>query len=136
MSSHPALADAFVELHGPLGAGKTTFARHLLHALGVGGAIKSPTYALMEPYVAGADAGGFAIGHFDFYRFDDPSEWEDAGFREVFADPGLKLVEWPEKAATQLPPCDLRVWITPHDTDESRQVRFEAMSAIGRELLP
>ncbi len=136
LSSHPALADAFIELHGALGAGKTTFARHLLHSLGVTGAIKSPTYALMEPYVAGAAAGGFAIAHCDFYRFDDPSEWEDAGFREVFADPGLKLVEWPEKAAGLLPPCDLRLWITPHDGSDVREARFEAMSASGRELLP
>ena len=135
LAAHPALADAFIELHGPLGAGKTTFARCLLHALGVGGAIKSPTYALMEPYVASGAAGGFAIAHFDFYRFDDPSEWEDAGFREVFAEPGLKLVEWPEKAAGLLPPCDLRVWIVLNDDTDVREVRFEAMSASGRELL-
>jgi tRNA threonylcarbamoyladenosine biosynthesis protein TsaE len=135
LASHPALAAAFVELHGPLGAGKTTFARHLLHALGVVGTVKSPTYALMEPYVASADHGGFAIGHFDFYRFDDPNEWEDAGFREVFADPGLKLVEWPEKAQGLLPPCDLRLWITPHDGSDVREARFEAMSARGLELL-
>lgn len=135
-ASHPALADAFIELHGPLGAGKTTFARHLLHALGVTGAIKSPTYALVEQYVAGAEAGGFAISHFDFYRFDDPNEWEDAGFREVFADPGLKLTEWPEKAAGLLPTCDLRLWITPHDGSDVRDARFEAMSARGRKLLP
>ena len=57
----------------------------------------------MEPYRADAAHGGFAIAHFDFYRFDDPQEWEDAGFREVFANPGLKLVEWPEKAAGLLP---------------------------------
>ena len=136
IASHPERANAFIELHGPLGAGKTTFARHLLHALGVEGAIKSPTYALMEPYVAGAEAGGFTIGHFDFYRFDDPNEWEDAGFREVFADPGLKLVEWPEKAASLLPPCDLRVTIEPHDGSDVRKTRFEAISAIGRGLLP
>ena len=91
LAARPGLGDAFIELHGPLGAGKTTFARHLLHALGVVGAIKSPTYALMEPYVAAGSRGGFAIAHFDFYRFDDPDEWEDAGFREVFADSGLKL---------------------------------------------
>ena len=90
--------DAFIELHGPLGAGKTTFVRHLLHALGVDGRVKSPTYAVMEPYERPGH-GGFAIAHFDFYRFDDPQEWEDAGFRDVFAEPGLKLVEWPEKAA-------------------------------------
>jgi tRNA threonylcarbamoyladenosine biosynthesis protein TsaE len=135
VATHLALADAFIELHGPLGAGKTTFARHLLHALGVTGAIKSPTYALMEPYQADAVSGGFAIAHFDFYRFDDPQEWEDAGFREVFANPGLKLVEWPEKAAELLPSCDLRLSIVPRDQGDGRDARFEAMSARGRELL-
>ena len=131
-----ALRNAFIELHGPLGAGKTTFARHLLHGLGIAGAIKSPTYALMEPYRADASHGGFEIAHCDFYRFDDPAEWEDAGFREVFSNPGLKLVEWPEKAAGLLPECDLRVWITPRDGDDTRAARFEALSATGRELLP
>lgn len=135
LSGHRALADAFVELHGPLGAGKTTFARHLLHALGVTGAIKSPTYALMEPYRAGADRGDFEIAHCDFYRFDDPQEWEDAGFREVFASPGLKLVEWPEKAAALLPRCDLRIAIAPRADGDARDVRFEALSAVGTELL-
>ena len=136
LAGHSGLADAFIELHGPLGAGKTTFARHLLHGLGVEGAIKSPTYALMEPYRADASHGGFEIAHCDFYRFDDPGEWEDAGFREVFANPGLKLVEWPEKAAGLLPECDLRVWITPRDGGDARDARFEALSAAGRELLP
>ena len=135
IAAHRALRDAFIELHGPLGAGKTTFARHLLHRLGVTGAIKSPTYALMEPYRADTAAGGFEIAHFDFYRFDDPGEWEDAGFREVFANPGLKLVEWPEKAAGFLPGCDLRVWITPRGDGEARDARFDALSGTGRELL-
>lgn len=130
------LADAFIELHGTLGAGKTTFARHLLHALGVTGAIKSPTYALMEPYTAATDRGGFDILHFDFYRFDDPAEWEDAGFRELFAGPGLKLVEWPEKAAALLPPCDLRMTIDPVGDGERRAVRLEAGSRRGQGLLP
>jgi tRNA threonylcarbamoyladenosine biosynthesis protein TsaE len=136
LAARPALGDAFVELHGPLGAGKTTFVRHLLRALGVTGAIKSPTYALMEPYRAAAGHGGFDIAHFDFYRFDDPQEWEDAGFREVFASPGLKLVEWPEKAAALLPRCDLRLDIVPRADGEARDVRFDAMSARGEELLP
>jgi tRNA threonylcarbamoyladenosine biosynthesis protein TsaE len=136
IAAHHALRDAFIELHGPLGAGKTTFARHLLHGLGVAGAIKSPTYALMEPYRADASHGGFEIAHCDFYRFDDPGEWEDAGFRDVFASPGLKLVEWPEKAAGLLPSCDLRVWITPRDGSDARGVRFEALSETGQELLP
>ena len=136
VARQPALHDAFVELLGPLGAGKTTFARHLLHGLGVEGAIRSPTYTLMEPYRASDACGGFAIAHCDFYRFDDPGEWEDAGFRDVFAAPGLKIVEWPEKAAGLLPPCDLRVSITPAERGDARSARFEALSETGRELLP
>jgi tRNA threonylcarbamoyladenosine biosynthesis protein TsaE len=135
LARRAALRDAFIELHGPLGAGKTTFARHLLHALGVTGSIKSPTYALMEPYRAAADRAGFEIAHFDFYRFDDPQEWEDAGFREIFASPGLKLVEWPEKAAGLLPRCDLRIDIAPRGDGDARDVRFEALSALGVELM-
>ncbi|MFT7723934.1 MAG: tRNA (adenosine(37)-N6)-threonylcarbamoyltransferase complex ATPase subunit type 1 TsaE [Roseateles sp.] len=100
--------DAVIELHGPLGAGKTTFVRLLLRALGVQGRIKSPSYAVMEPYEL---PGGGSASHFDFYRFGDPREWEDAGFRDVFAAPGLKLCEWPEKAAGQLPPPDLQLFI-------------------------
>lgn len=115
--------DAVIELHGPLGAGKTTFARLLLRALGVTGRIKSPSYAVMEPY---ALAGGGRASHFDFYRFGDPREWEDAGFRDVFAAPGLKLCEWPEKAAGQLPPADLQLFIELAD-DDSRRVH-----AVGR----
>jgi len=89
----------------------------------------------MEPYRASAAHGGFEIAHCDFYRFDDPGEWEDAGFRDVFAAPGLKVVEWPEKAAGLLPPCDLRVSIAPGEGD-ARSARFEALSEIGRDLLP
>ncbi len=145
IATRAALANAFIELHGPLGAGKTTFARHLLLSLGVEGRVKSPTYALMESYAADAGHAGFIIAHFDFYRFDDPMEWEDAGFREVFAARGLKLVEWPEKAAGLLPPCDLRIVIAPRDGDAgagdgestgSRDVCFDALSRVGRELLP
>ena len=135
LAMHAALVDAFVELHGPLGAGKTTFVRHLLQALGVQGRVKSPTYTLMEPYAADAAHGGFAIAHFDFYRFDDAQEWEDAGFREVFAHSGLKLVEWPEKAAELLPPCDLRLMIAPDDEGMLRRVCIEAMTPRGEELL-
>jgi len=135
LAGRPALADAFIELHGPLGAGKTTFVRHLLAALGVEGRIKSPTYTLMEPYRSDAGHGAFPIAHFDFYRFDDDREWEDAGFRDVFAEPGLKLVEWPEKAAALLPRCDLRLTIVPLDAGAAREVRLEAMSARGAELI-
>ena len=130
LAHKPALRDAFIALEGPLGAGKTTFARHLLRALGVGGRIKSPTFALLEPY----DVGGLHASHLDFYRFADPREWVDAGLREVFEQPGLKLVEWPEKAAAFLPVPDLRIRIEPQ-VDDSRDVRFEALTARGLDLL-
>ena len=130
LAAHPAIADAFIELRGELGAGKTTFVRHLLRALGVAGRIKSPTYAVVEPH----QAPGLAIWHFDFYRFNDPREWEDAGFRDVFAGPGLKLAEWPDKAAGLLPQPDL-VLALETQPDESRRVTATPLSARGCELL-
>ena len=130
LSRQPALADAYIELHGGLGAGKTTFVRHLLRALGVAGRIKSPTYAVLESY----ELPGLKVSHFDFYRFGDPREWVDAGFRELFAAPGLKLAEWPEHAAGMLPTADLRLYISPQ-ADDSRQVRVEAGTPRGLELL-
>ena len=134
LARHAGLANAFIELHGPLGAGKTTFVRHLLHALGVQGRVKSPTYALMEPYDATFEGTALSVWHFDFYRFDDPQEWEDAGFRDVFAADGLKLVEWPEKAEGLLPRADLRIFIEPA-ADEQRSVNITAHTALGMELL-
>ncbi len=126
-----AVRSAFIELHGPLGAGKTTFVRHLLRALGVSGRIKSPTYALLEPYTL----GDLEISHLDFYRFADAREWVDAGLRDVFAAPGLKLVEWPANAAGLLPPADLRLFIEP-DADEQRRVLVQAGTPLGLQLLP
>lgn len=134
LARHAGLADAFIELHGTLGAGKTTFARHLLHALGVEGRVKSPTYAVMEPYEVMRDGAPLAIWHFDFYRFEDPQEWEDAGFRDFFASRGLKLAEWPEKAEGLLPAADLRIHIEPLEGD-ARSVRFDAHTALGMALI-
>lgn len=130
LAARPLLRNAFIALHGELGAGKTSFVRHLLRALGVSGRIKSPTYAVLESY----DARGLPVSHFDFYRFSDPREWLDAGFREIFAAPGLKLAEWPEKAGSLLPLADLRLHIEPVD-DDLRQVLAEATTPRGLELL-
>ncbi len=130
LAAQPALRDAFLTLRGPLGAGKTTFARHLLRALGVQGRIKSPTYAVMEPY----ELPGGAVSHFDFYRFNDAREWQDAGFRDVFAAPGLKLAEWPQQAEGVLPVPDLALNIEPLD-EHQRRVLLQAYSERGRELL-
>jgi len=134
LASHPAIGDAFIELHGDLGAGKTTFVRHLLRALGVAERIKSPTYTVMEPHEAHAEGRDIAIYHFDFYRFTDPREWEDAGFRDIFAGPGLKLAEWPEKAADLLPQADLVMRIEA-DADETRHVTLHAQTPRGMDLL-
>ncbi len=137
LAGQPALRHAFIELHGNLGAGKTTLVRHLLHALGVAGRIKSPTYAVVEPHELPASPGqteGLNIWHFDFYRFSDPREWEDAGFRDIFASPGLKLAEWPEKAAAFLPCADLVITLQAH-ADESRQVTLRSQSPAGDALL-
>ncbi|MEO8124772.1 MAG: tRNA (adenosine(37)-N6)-threonylcarbamoyltransferase complex ATPase subunit type 1 TsaE [Burkholderiales bacterium] len=133
LAQRGALREAIVELRGPLGAGKTTFVRHLLHALGVTGRVKSPTYAVLEPYELPAGA----VWHFDFYRFDDPQEWEDAGFRDIYAGPGLKIAEWPEKVEGLLPEADLCIEIaySRSDASEGRDAVFTAHTARGRELL-
>jgi len=130
LAAQPELGHAFIALHGDLGAGKTTLVRHLLHALGVQGRIKSPTYAVVEAY----ELPGLNIWHFDFYRFSDPREWEDAGFRDIFASPGLKIAEWPEKVASVLPTADLDIHITTA-LDATRQVTLTAHTATGIALL-
>ena len=130
LAGQPTLRNAFVELHGDLGAGKTTLVRHLLRALGVPGRVKSPTYAVVEPY----ELPDLHVWHFDFYRFSDPREWEDAGFRDIFASPGLKLAEWPEKAAGFLPRADLLIQLEAL-TDDARQVTLTAQSPLGVALL-
>ncbi|MHB1198384.1 MAG: tRNA (adenosine(37)-N6)-threonylcarbamoyltransferase complex ATPase subunit type 1 TsaE [Polaromonas sp.] len=132
LARKPAIGRALVELQGDLGAGKTTLARHLLRALGVQGRIKSPTYAVVEPYTLAESS--LNIWHFDFFRFNDPREWEEAGFRDIFSSPGLKLVEWPEKAGTHLPQPDLLIHIELL-ADESRAITLTAHSATGAELL-
>ena len=126
----PALHHAFIELRGDLGAGKTTLVRHVLRALGVVGRVKSPTYAVVEPY----ELPDLNVWHFDFYRFSDPREWEDAGFRDIFASPGLKLAEWPEKAVGFLPVADLVVSLEALD-DDLRQVTLTAQTTTGVALL-
>lgn len=132
MASSPLLwPSTFIALDGPLGAGKTTFVRHLLRALGVQGRIKSPTFAVMEPYTV----HGQTVSHFDFYRFQNPGEWADAGFRDIFAAPGLKLAEWPERAAAVIPVPDWSLHIDPAGSDR-RDVTVHAFTAHGVALLP
>lgn len=126
----PDVRRAFVALDGPLGAGKTTFARALLRALGVTCRIKSPTFALVEPY----EVDGLHIAHLDLYRLSDPREWDGAGLRETIVDDGLKLVEWPERAGSLLPTPDLSLRIDVRD-DDARRVHATAHTTRGTALM-
>lgn len=109
------LARELVLLHGDLGAGKTTFARGLLRALGHVGAVKSPTYTLLESYelgggrVGGREGSPLRVYHFDFYRIVDPGELVYMGIDELMAADAVKLVEWPGNAGGHLPPADIEV---------------------------
>jgi len=117
------IADRFphgglIFLQGDLGTGKTTLVRGLLRHLGFKGTVKSPTYALVEPYhIAGRD-----IYHFDLYRLADPEELEYMGVRDYLSSDALCLIEWPEKAQGFLPPENLNLFIQ-HD-DTSRNIRI------------
>jgi tRNA threonylcarbamoyladenosine biosynthesis protein TsaE len=136
LSALPTDASLFIELHGDLGAGKTTFVRHLLQAMGVTGRIKSPTYAIVEAYddIKNALYQPIYLWHFDFYRFNDPLEWEEAGFRDIFASKGIKLAEWPEKAAAELPLADIAMIIVAN-MDETRVITVKAQTPAGQEIV-
>ncbi|HTS86629.1 MAG TPA: tRNA (adenosine(37)-N6)-threonylcarbamoyltransferase complex ATPase subunit type 1 TsaE [Usitatibacter sp.] len=118
-----------VYLRGELGAGKTTVVRGALRALGHAGPVKSPTYALVEVYAVSR----LNLHHFDFYRFHDPREWIDAGFRESFDGLNVSLVEWPEKAAGMLPPADLEIALALHGT--GRNAELTSSSKAGQRCL-
>lgn len=90
-------------LRGDLGAGKTTFARAYIHALGYEGYVKSPSYGLLETY----EAGGRKILHLDLYRIEDPEELEFLALRDLFDERTVLLIEWPERGAGHLPDADL-----------------------------
>ena len=119
---------AVVYLHGPLGAGKTSFARALLTALGVGERIKSPTYSLIEGYHAQA----MPAWHLDLYRIADPGELEWLGL-DALADPSaLVLVEWPERGAGALPAADVALHMD--YAGDGRRAALQVLTARGERL--
>lgn len=114
-----------VFLQGELGAGKTTFTRGILRGLGYQGKVKSPTYNLIELY----KISRLYLYHFDFYRFNNPHEWEEAGFRDYFNADSICLVEWPEKANGLLPQADLKFIFK---VAEGRDVEIQADTEAGK----
>lgn len=119
---------------GDLGSGKTTLIRYLLQSLGYHGKVKSPTYNLCEPYSISFLGNDIHIHHFDLYRMNHPLEWEEAGFKEILFQPGVNLIEWPEKAENTLPPADLVVHME-YVSDLTRKGFIEAQSKIGQQFL-
>jgi tRNA threonylcarbamoyladenosine biosynthesis protein TsaE len=118
-----------IYLEGDLGAGKTTLVRALLRAVGHQGPVKSPTYTLVEVYVVSS----LYWYHFDFYRFNHPEEFVDAGLGEYFRSDSVCLVEWPDKAAGFVPPPDLVVALD--FEQDGRRVTLCARSPEGEQCL-
>ena len=132
-----------LHLVGNLGSGKTTFVRYFLQALGIVGRIKSPTYGLAECYEF---APNLEAWHFDFYRLENPLEWAESGFAELWSRPVLRLVEWPQNTGAALPAPNLILDLTwpnePHETQNltdanstARIAHLSAVNALGENWL-
>ena len=135
LADSPSPQHVNIALEGNLGAGKTAFARHLIQGMGYTGKVKSPTYSLCESYPIVCGESATNTFHFDLYRMRTPLEWQEAGLAEHFDEPGICLIEWPEKAEGTLPQLDLQIAITTGQLETERQFEFIALSDLGLRLL-
>ena len=122
-------ANSCIHLRGQLGSGKTTLARGILRALGHSGAVKSPTYTLVESY----EFAQLAVHHFDLYRLRDPEELELLGIRDYFDQQAVCLIEWPERGAKFLPPADVIFEL--QVAEKSRYLVYHSKSTKGDSLV-
>lgn len=118
-----------IYLSGELGAGKTTFVRGLLNALGYSGNVKSPTYTLVEPY----SVNGRNIYHFDLYRINDPEELEAMGIRDYCDGESVCLFEWPEQGEDVIPAADIVLSLS--HSEQGRELKIESNSSKGEVIL-
>ena len=121
-----AMSSGVLFLHGNLGMGKTTLARGVIQSLGHQGAVKSPTYTLVEPY----EFDDRRVYHFDLYRLGDPEELEYMGIRDYFENSSLCLVEWSEKGEGFLPAADLDLFLEPEAL--GRKITIFARTELGQ----
>ena len=118
-----------LNLSGDLGAGKTALVRAMLRGMGVSGAVKSPTFALLEPYTVWS----LDFYHFDFYRLNNPAEFDSAGFRDLFGPGRICAVEWPDRAGARLAPADISIELTV--AGDGRLATINASGALGERCL-
>jgi tRNA threonylcarbamoyladenosine biosynthesis protein TsaE len=115
-----------IQLHGELGAGKTTLARGFLQGLGFTGPVRSPTYTLVETYALGA----VTVVHTDLYRLQAPDELEALGLRDLALGGHVWLIEWPERAGNWLPRADIDITLTAQPAFHS--IDLDASTAVGQ----
>lgn len=122
-----------ITLQGELGSGKTALTRAMLHAAGVDGHIKSPTYTLAEPYQIVLNGRSVTVMHFDLYRMSSPQEFLEAGLRELFNGSTICVIEWPEMGQDVLPVPDIEILLTV--AGSGREVKCRALTEQGSACL-